>query len=617
LNILTKGGEERTILLSADAVRDAEGEIVHSISIQRDITERKRAEEALKESKERFRALTESTSDWVWEVDENAAYRYASPKVKELLGYDPEEIIGKTPFDLMTPEDAKRVAAEFGAVVEAQKPFDRLENVNMHKDGRIVLLETSGVPIFDAGGKFQGYRGIDRDITERKKMEQRLQEKTELFDAILSNVPICVSRLDSNGTHTLSLGSGLKRVGLKENQLIGVNIYETYPHIKKYFKKAVEEGIAEFEDGGIYEGKPWYFRTWLFCSKAIGKGFFSISVDVTERKRAGEALRESEERLSSFMDSATDGFFLYDSELNYVDFNRAGVEIFSLNREDTIGKNLLDIVPNLKETGRYDRYMEVIKTGKPFFVDDIVPHPKFGDKHLAVRAFKVGDGLGIITTDITEHKKADEQIKASLKEKEILLKEVHHRVKNNLQVISSLLNLQSRYLKDKQGIEVFKDSQNRVRSIALVHEKLYQSKDLTRLNFAEYIQNLTSHLFHSYGVNSDTITLKINTHDASLDLDTAIPCGLIINELVSNSLKHAFPAGKKGEISIDLHSDNENRFTLIVSDNGVGFPKDLDFRNTESLGLQLVTTLTNQLDGSIELDSSGGTTFRIRFAKVK
>lgn len=218
--------------------------------------------------------------------------------------------------------------------------------------------------------------------------------------------------------------------------------------------------------------------------------------------------------------------------------------------------------------------------------------------------------------NIAKRKQAEEQIKASLKEKEVLLKEIHHRIKNNLQVISSLLNLQSGYIIDKDAIEMFKESQNRVKSMALIHEKLYQSKDLARIDFAEYIRNLTNYLFRSYGVTSNRIKLKKNVDDVFLGLDTAIPCGLIINELVSNSLKHAFPDGKEGEIHICLFLDND-KFTLIVRDNGVGFPKDLDFRNTESLGLQLVITLVEQLEGTIDLKRSGGTEFKIIFTELK
>ena len=207
--------------------------------------------------------------------------------------------------------------------------------------------------------------------------------------------------------------------------------------------------------------------------------------------------------------------------------------------------------------------------------------------------------------------------KASLKEKEVLLKEIHHRVKNNLQIISSLLTIQAEKIKDHDALEYFKESQNRIVSMAIIHEKLYQSGDLARIDIAEYIRTLTNDLFHSYGVHSDVISLKINAKGNLMGIDTAIPCGLIINELVSNSLKHAFPAGKKGEISIDLSSHGNDHYVLNVSDDGVGIPENLDIDNTESLGLRLINTLADQLDGSIVLDRNDRTTFRIEFSELK
>ena len=215
--------------------------------------------------------------------------------------------------------------------------------------------------------------------------------------------------------------------------------------------------------------------------------------------------------------------------------------------------------------------------------------------------------------EITEREQAEEALRSALKEKEVLLREIHHRVKDNLQVISSLLNLQAAGVKDKQALEMLKESQSRVRSLALIHEKLYRSEDLVGIDFAGYIDSLAADLFRSYGVNSEAIALKINVDQVSLDVDTAMPCGLIINELVSNSLKHAFPAGKEGEIRIELRADNGNGLTLIVSDNGVGFPKGLDFRRTESFGLQVVCTFTDQLGGAIGLRRSGGTEFKVEF----
>lgn len=222
-----------------------------------------------------------------------------------------------------------------------------------------------------------------------------------------------------------------------------------------------------------------------------------------------------------------------------------------------------------------------------------------------------------VQAELAERKRAEEQLKASLKEKEVLLKEIHHRVKNNLQIISSLLKLQSAYIKEQQAVDMFKDSQNRIRSMALIHEKLYQSKDLSKIDFAEYIRDLTFNLLRSYKTNSQIISLKTTVNDIWLNIDTAIPCGLIINELVSNSLKHAFtPTNRENQISINLNSDGDKKFLLIISDNGCGFPQELDFRNTESLGLELVCTLTEQLEGTIELDSSTGTSFKIKFSEI-
>jgi len=168
-------GEERIIHTVKTPVRDAQGNVIGLLGIFWDITERKKAEEALRESRRRFRSLVEATSDWVWEIDQNGIYTYSSPKVKDLLGYEPEEIIGKTPFDLMPPDEAERVAGLFKDIAESRQPFNGLENTNLHKDGRNVVLETSGVPIFDEGGNLLGYRGIDRDITERKKAEEESQ----------------------------------------------------------------------------------------------------------------------------------------------------------------------------------------------------------------------------------------------------------------------------------------------------------------------------------------------------------------------------------------------------------------------------------------------------------
>ena len=217
--------------------------------------------------------------------------------------------------------------------------------------------------------------------------------------------------------------------------------------------------------------------------------------------------------------------------------------------------------------------------------------------------------------DITARKQAQDKLTASLKGKEILLKEIHHRVKNNLQVIASLLSLQSHHIKDKESLEIFKESQNRVRSMALIHEKLYTSEDFSHIDIASYIQDLTASLFSTYTV-SNAIKVTIAITDIFLTITTAIPCGLIINELVTNALKHAFPQERDGTITVSMTPSTKESLILTVSDTGIGFPEGIDFRNTTTLGMQLVISLVEQLDGTITLDRSAGTTFTITFRGV-
>lgn len=217
---------------------------------------------------------------------------------------------------------------------------------------------------------------------------------------------------------------------------------------------------------------------------------------------------------------------------------------------------------------------------------------------------------GEINRMIETIEQSSKKLQYSLKEKEILLREIHHRVKNNMQIILSLLNLQSAYIEDKKMSGVFKESQDRIRTMALIHEKLYQSENLANINFREYVETLVYGLFQSYGKRK--ITVDIDVEDISPGMDVAIPCGLIINELVSNALKHAFPRGE-GKIKVVLQKVG-TEIQLVISDNGVGIPNDIDFRNTKSLGLQLVTLLAEeQLNGKIELNRLEGTEFRIIF----
>lgn len=317
---------------------------------------------------------------------------------------------------------------------------------------------------------------------------------------------------------------------------------------------------------------------------------------------------------SIVVESMADGLIVLDAHNTIIDANPAAEHLIGNSVSSLLGKSMEEVWPGWSE--QIDN-ATITTTGREVVLS-------LCEKHICdVEISALHDwrnrivSRAIVFRDITERKKIEEQVKTSLREKEVLLREIHHRVKNNLQIISSLLSLQSAHIKDKKYTEMLKESQNRVKSMALIHEKLYQSEDIANVNCESYIKSLVEGLVRSYGTNTGNIALEIEVSDISLGIDAAIPCGLIVNELVSNALKHAFPDGRKGVIKIRLHSIGD-KVQLLVSDDGVGMPETVDFRTTESLGLRLVTILAeDQLNGEIHLDRQNGTAFSVIFGKMK
>lgn len=350
---------------------------------------------------------------------------------------------------------------------------------------------------------------------------------------------------------------------------------------------------------------------------------------VKEKREAEEKMRESEERLKEAQKIGGFGDWEYDVKTQQITWSDQVYFLLERNHAQgppTYEENLAYYYPE-DSTRLQEQVRRAIEFGEEFDSDYHLnlPSGKSTFHRGIIKAVKDEKGKVIklfgTVQDITQRKVAEEKIKASLKEKEVLLKEIHHRVKNNMQIIHSLLSLQSDRLKDRKVLSMIKETQQRIKSMAFVHERLYQSKDLARIEFGDYVKKLLMSLFHSYGIDSTPIKQNIDIDNVFLDINSAIPCGLIINELVSNSLKHAFPRDRvkgekghtEGEIYIGLSSGKNNKYSLIVSDNGIGFPEDLDFQNADSLGLQIVNTLVEQLEGSIGLQKGSGTIFKIEF----
>jgi PAS domain S-box-containing protein len=334
-------------------------------------------------------------------------------------------------------------------------------------------------------------------------------------------------------------------------------------------------------------------------------------------------LLSSSDPLARILDLADDAIISIDDQQQIILFNRGAERIFGYTAEEVAGQSLDILLPGrLAEIHR--RHIREFRAS-PVTArrmgerTEIRARRKDGTEFPAEASISKVDVDGqlmftVILRDVTDRTIADEKIKTSLREKEALLKEIHHRVKNNLQVVSSLLGLQSRSVADPEMRKMFSESQNRIHSMALLHESLYQSENLSQVNFPDYIRELAAHLFHSYGVAAERIHLRTDLDRLFMNLDAAVPCGLIVNELVSNSLKYAFPDGRTGEIRIVLRELHSGLARLVVADNGVGLSSDMDWASTKSLGLRLVRTLAQQLGAKIEVIRQSGTEIQLTFA---
>lgn len=322
------------------------------------------------------------------------------------------------------------------------------------------------------------------------------------------------------------------------------------------------------------------------------------------------------------MESAPDAMIIVDESGKIVLINSQAEKIFGWPRDELVGQTLEVLIPTRYHAGHvglrkhyFDKpavrpmgssldLFGLRRNGSEFPVEVSLSPLAAEDKKYTISAIR----------DITDRKRVEERIRASLREKEVLLKEVHHRVKNNLQVISSIINLQAETIEDEHIKQLFSDTRARVRSIALVHERLYESKNLDNIDFKDYVEGLVRDLCESFAIDGARIETDFKIHDLSLDLDKVINCGLIVNELVTNSLKYAFPGNRPGKISISLES-HDSMAVLSVSDNGIGIPESLVLGSTGTLGLMLVEGLTKELEGTLKLSSVGGATFVMTFPR--
>ena len=630
--------------LTFRAVRDNPDNIKYLEGFVNDVTKQKEAEKALKDSESRYRLISENTGDVIWILDlATGKFNYVSPSVYNLRGYTSEEVLKQSQNDVMTSESFKYISENLPIRIQAFLSGDESERVSttlvdqIHKDGTIIPTEVVTTLLVNEEGQVTEILGVSRDITERKKIEGSLIDSESLLRGLFNNMTsgVAIYNVKNNGASAGDYiikefnSAALKIEGLSKEEVIGKSILDLRPNIEEYgiidfFKKVYETGESYNYPAKMYVDENYsnWYENYIF--KIPTGEIVAIYNDITEQKVSEEKIRESEEKYRSLFESDPDYTILLDSLGTVVDVNSATTNITGLSKEELIGKNFMDLDIIIED----DLNTQLHKI--PLLIDghNIKPFEtkiidKFGQVrwiNVQVSTIEKKDNLMfilVIASDITDSKQFEKELKDSLREKEVLLQEIHHRVKNNMQIISSLLNIQTRYVDDEESVNILKESQNRVRSMAMIHEKLYRSKNFNKIYFADYIESLVWDLFYSYNIKKGTIIPVLDIDDIKLNIETSVPCGLIITELVSNSLKYAFPDQPKGELEVSLKTKGD-QYELTISDDGVGFPVNIDFKNTDSLGLQLVNSLTDQIDGKIELTSAPGkgTEFKIYFKEL-
>jgi PAS domain S-box-containing protein len=619
VKMVSNNGKTVTILLSSYMG-------VNSISgMMIDISVRKKIEEELKEREEKYRNVFNNANDMIslnLMQDNGLPGKFIDINEVgiERLGYSRDEFLNMTPSDIVDKD--KRSGMSINAQSLKKTGEFEFEIVHKTKTGKKIPVEVNN-HIFKLDGQ-EVALAISRDISERKKAEHALEDSEERFRMLFERSNAVMTLIDPDSGDIIDANpAAIHFYGYSNDKLQTMNIKQINAEHSEKFSQAtdiaIKHGYNFIIPQKLASGEIRTVEVFNSPIEFNGKTIlFSIINDITQRKEMEDALRESEEKYRMLFEEDPYFNMILGKDGTILDVNNTITNIIGLSKEDIIGKNFFEIETiNKEDMGEY--YSKIKSLLKGEYVEPFESH--FMDingniSYVLIHLKSIMDNGEIlyilaIGGDITQRKIAENEIKSSLVEKNTLLQEIHHRVKNNMQIISSLLNLQIKYVDDGKAVDVLKESQNRVKSMAMIHDKLYMSDDLTLINFVDYIKSLVSNLFYSYNVE-DIIKPVLKIDRVSLNMETAVPCGLIISELVSNSLKYAFPDGRIGEIFVSLKSGDEY-YELIISDNGIGLPKEFDMDNIKTLGLMLVNSLTEQIDGKISINNDNGTRYTIIF----
>ena len=612
---------------------DSAGEVGGIVIFSEDITERKRAEEALRQSDRRYRSLFNTLLEGfcIIEVlfdtnDHPLDFRFleTNPAFEQQTGL--RNAKGKLISELLPDNEAYYWLEAYGKVAltgESVRFAKELNTLNRWHDVsayRVEEQDSRKVAI------------LFNDITEIKRAEEQLRDLSQRLSYHVDNSPLAVIEWGPDMRLTRWSAEAERIFGWKAEEVLGKR-QEEFRWIYEEDVSQVDEVSTGLQDGttprrfsanrnyrkdGSVVQCEWYNSSLLDESGQL-RSILSLVLDVSERKRAEAAMKESEFRLHTLANAMPQLAWIAQPDGYIFWYNQRWYDYTGTTPEQMAGWGWQkahdpDMLPKVLA-----EWSASLSTGEPFEMEYPLRGADGYFRQFLTRSYPLKDLAGHVvrwfgtSTDVSELKQAEERLQAALHEKEVMLKEIHHRVKNNLQVISSLVDLQADAIDNPALSGLFQDVRDRVRSMALVHETLYRSDNLAHVEFAEYATSLLDNLWRSHGSSANRIRLKLDLQAVSLTVGKAVPCGLILNELAVNALKHAFTDRDEGEVTVMLHTKPGGHVSLCVCDNGIGLPTGLDWRQSRSLGLRLVQMLTGQLNGTMEVKSNGGTEFRITF----
>jgi PAS domain S-box-containing protein len=588
-----------------------------------------------------FQALFEGAANPILIADAEGRYIAANRAALDFLECSEGLLVTKSVRDY-SPKDFQEREKSLHSPVTGRLVLEADYLVH----GTIKTLLLSIIPVQVSGHWFTIESG--HDITRYKRAEKALQESDERFRLLIDGISdYGIYMLDRNGVITSWNAAAERLTGYHADEIIGKNF-------SVFFTK---EDIGNGKPGnelqmaltkGRYEEEAWRVRkdgslfianiiiTALYDKLEQFHGFVEVTRDITDRKMGDQSLAASEAKYRDVVETQTELICRFLSDGTYIFANEAYCRYINKNYTELIGKKFKPDIPTEDREKIRIHFASLTPVHPVSAIDHriIMPDGTIRWQRWSDRAFFDEAGNIIeyqsVGRDITDRMVLEEeilklnrtleekvlertrQLNASLKEKEILLREIHHRVKNNLQIIISMLNLQARYLGDETTRTIIRESQNRIKAMAMVHEKMYQSRDISRIKLDEYFRFIVNNLLQFYGGEGRDISINVDCEDIRVDINAAIPLGLIVNELISNAFKHAFPGNQPGHILISVQ-EKKKIITICIQDNGSGMPESLDWRNPKSLGLRLVISLIEQLQGTIELVPMivGGTYFVI------